>query len=307
MLGERIRKLRKEFDLTQEELGKKVGVSTSMIGMYETNKRNPGYENLEKIADCFNVSTDYLLGRSDKRLPYDISNQIDNYKVKENPTSRIVEKIKNKEIDYAKAIRESCKKEKPSVRTARAILSDLTRDYLLYTKDDDDYYNDLRWRMCLKADEYVQENFTDSEISDLIEKAYKESEIQTNEITQIPVLGYISAGNPLLAEEHIIDYEMIPSNQVKGGDYFYLKVRGDSMIDAGINNGDLVLVRKQSDINNNEIAVVMVNGHDATVKRVQKEYNEIKLIPENENYKPIVIRDDSAKIIGKVVALTRRF
>lgn len=124
---------------------------------------------------------------------------------------------------------------------------------------------------------------------------------------EIPVLGSIAAGQPVFAEENIKGYEKVPSEKVTDGQYFYLEVSGDSMIGAGIYEGDLVLVKKQDDVSNKDIAVVMVNAHDATLKRVFKQNGNIILQPENPEYDPIFIKNKDARIIGKVVGLTRSF
>lgn len=123
----------------------------------------------------------------------------------------------------------------------------------------------------------------------------------------IPVLGSIAAGQPVFAEENIKEYAKVPTEKVQNGQYFYLEVSGDSMIGAGIYEGDLVLVRKQNDVNHKEIAVVMVNAHDATLKRVFKQNGNVILQPENKKYDPIFIKSKDARIIGKVVGLTRSF
>jgi repressor LexA len=124
---------------------------------------------------------------------------------------------------------------------------------------------------------------------------------------EIPILGSIAAGQPVFAEENIKEYAKVPSEKVKNGQYFYLEVSGDSMIGAGIYEEDLVLVRKQDDVENKEIAVVMVNAHDATLKRVFKQNGNVILQPENPKYDPIIIKSEDARIIGKVVGLTRSF
>lgn len=129
---------------------------------------------------------------------------------------------------------------------------------------------------------------------------YKEFEI-------IPVLGSIAAGQPVFAEENIKEYAKVPSEKVCDGQYFYLEVSGDSMIGAGIHEGDLVLVKKQNDVNHKDIAVVMVNAHDATLKRVFKQNGSVILQPENKKYDPIMIKSKDARIVGKVVGLTRSF
>lgn len=123
---------------------------------------------------------------------------------------------------------------------------------------------------------------------------------------KIPVVGKISAGLPILATENIEGYEFAPSSQIKEGyTYFYLRVQGDSM-NLKFNEGDIVLVQKQDDLENNEIGVILVNGFDATVKKYRKENGLVILEPMSTNpentvqiYNP---KDISIKIIGKVIS-----
>ena len=100
---------------------------------------------------------------------------------------------------------------------------------------------------------------------------------QKGKYVKIPVLGYITAGSPTYATENIIDYEEIPEEMAKLGDYFGLRVRGRSM-EPRIIEGDVVIVRKQSDISSRDIAIVFVDGEDATVKQVVKHDTGISLI-----------------------------
>ena len=125
---------------------------------------------------------------------------------------------------------------------------------------------------------------------------------------KIPVVGKISAGLPILATENIEGYEFAPSSQIKEGyTYFYLRVQGDSM-NLKFNEGDIVLVQKQDDLENNEIGVILVNGFDATVKKYRKENGLVILEPMSTNpentvqiYNP---KDISIKVIGKVISLS---
>lgn len=118
----------------------------------------------------------------------------------------------------------------------------------------------------------------------------------------IPVLGKIQAGNPILAEEHIMEYLTFPNpGNYKEGELFGLKVEGDSMIGSRIYPGDLVIVRIQPDVENGEIAVVNVDGENATLKRVKKINGQIMLYPDNPKYEPIIIDNDRARICGKVI------
>lgn len=128
---------------------------------------------------------------------------------------------------------------------------------------------------------------------------------------KIPVVGTIPAGVPIEAIEEILDYEEIPLKMASNGEFFGLKVQGDSMCPR-IENGDVVIVRKQNDAESGDVCVVMVNGFDATLKQIKKDNNGMTLIPFNKNYKQMFysIRDIEelpVKIIGVVVELRGKF
>ncbi|MFZ5633746.1 MAG: transcriptional repressor LexA [Bacillota bacterium] len=125
-----------------------------------------------------------------------------------------------------------------------------------------------------------------------------------NDIKVVPVLGRVAAGQPILAEENHDFVLPLPASYFGDGEFFMLKVRGDSMIDAGIYEGDLVLVRQQPTANNGDIVVAMMEN-EATVKRFYRENAHIRLQPENRALEPILARDVS--ILGKVVGLVRRY
>ena len=134
---------------------------------------------------------------------------------------------------------------------------------------------------------------------------------QTEKGIKIPVLGIIPAGVPIEAIEDIIDYEEIPQEMARNGEYFGLKVKGDSM-SPRILNGDVAIVRKQDDCESGDVCVVMVNGFDATLKQVKKDFNGITLVPFNQEYKPMFysnkdIAELPVRILGKVVELRGKF
>lgn len=129
------------------------------------------------------------------------------------------------------------------------------------------------------------------------------SPIQPAEMVSLPVLGRVTAGAPVLAEQNIEDYLSLPADFVKqGSTQFCLRVKGDSMVDAGILDGDMVLVRQQNTAENGEIIVALL-GDEATVKRFYRLRDKVKLQPENPGYQPIYTRD--VVILGKVVAVFR--
>ena len=127
----------------------------------------------------------------------------------------------------------------------------------------------------------------------------------------VPVLGYVRAGIPMEAVEDILDYEEISAEMASRGEYFGLKIKGDSMFPL-FQAGDTVIVRSQPDAESGEIAVVLVNGNDATVKKLIKKDTSILLVSENSAYEPMVyskkeIETLPVTIIGKVVELRRKF
>ena len=217
MFNDRLKELRNKAGLKQSELGEKVGVSASTIGMYEQGRRSPDREMLIKLSNVFNVTLDYL---------------VDNNNIK---------------------------------------------------TDDTDLFN-------LKGDVRFLKKVKDSDM------------------IKIPVLGAIRAGLPLYADENIIDSEYVHQEElVMGEETFFLEVKGDSMINARIYDGDRVRIRKQNHLDNNgDIMAVRVNGDEATLKRVYLQENGIALISENPKYAPMFypaseIESGYVEIIGRAM------
>lgn len=200
--GAKLKSCRKDMSLSQKELGQKIGVAESTISLYESNKRFPDAETLQKISSLFNVSLDYLLGNA------------------------------------------PCKK--PVSPTGRGV--------------------------------------------------------------RIPVLGRVVAGIPIEAVQEILDYEEITPELATSGDFFALKIRGHSM-EPRMMEGDVVIVRRQDDVESGDVAIVLVNGNEATVKRVKKQEDGITLIANNISvYEPHYysnkeIEELPVRILGKVVEL----
>lgn len=124
-----------------------------------------------------------------------------------------------------------------------------------------------------------------------------------NMICQLPVVGRVAAGQPILAEESIEDFMALPLDFIGDGEHFVLRVRGDSMIQAGIFHDDYIVVRKQQHANNGEIVVALVED-EATVKRFFKENGHFRLQPENDTMEPIIV--PAVTILGKVTSLLRK-
>lgn len=137
--------------------------------------------------------------------------------------------------------------------------------------------------------------------------------VEPNSSSQIkvPVLGTVRAGLPMEAVENILDYEEISEDMARQGDYFALQIKGDSK-EPRIKEGDVVIVRKQPDVESGEVAIVLVNGDEATIKKVQKFNGGINLVPSNPAYEVKTYSNDDIEslpvsIIGKVVELRAKF
>ena len=119
----------------------------------------------------------------------------------------------------------------------------------------------------------------------------------------VPLVGRVTAGMPILAQQNIEEYYMLPQNLVGGDKVFILSVQGESMIEAGILDGDFVIVRRQSHAENGDIVVAMIDD-EATVKRIFYEKTRVRLQPENSAMQPIYARD--VTVLGRVIALFRQ-
>lgn len=135
-------------------------------------------------------------------------------------------------------------------------------------------------------------------------QAGTDREVSTMEPVGVPLVGQVAAGVPLLAEENIERYICLDQHFVRGRQVFCLKVRGESMKDAGIRDGDIVVVHKQPAAEPGDIVVALLDD-GATVKFYQPNRNEIHLIPANETMYSIVVRDENFQIQGKVIGVYR--
>jgi len=131
-----------------------------------------------------------------------------------------------------------------------------------------------------------------------------EFNLTRRELVNVPIVGSISAGQPILAVENIESYFPIPSEYMPNEETFMLKVKGDSMINAGIHNGDLILVQKQSHARNGDYVVALI-GDEVTVKTFYKENGYYRLQPENDSMEPIIVSE--LNILGKVIGLFRNY
>ncbi len=128
-----------------------------------------------------------------------------------------------------------------------------------------------------------------------------------NKSTDVSVLGSIAAGTPIEAIQQEVDRVALPEDLQNNGEHYGLKVKGDSMIEAGIADGDTVIIKKVSNVDNGQIAVVLIDDQEATLKRVRKKGNTIALEAANRNYGTKIYAANRIKIQGKLVSLYRNF
>lgn len=196
--------------------------------------------------------------------------------------SEILEYIKDKvkEKGYPPSVREIC--EAVSLKSTSTVHGHLTK---------------------LEENGFIRRDLTKPRAIEILGDAEDFENLERPNVSYVPVVGQVTAGTPILAVENIEDQYPVPAEFVANGDYFMLRIKGDSMIEAGILDRDFVLVKQQSEAINGQIVVAMLE-EDATVKRFFKENNKIRLQPENSTMQPIYANDVS--ILGIVKGVFRR-
>ena len=124
---------------------------------------------------------------------------------------------------------------------------------------------------------------------------------------EIPVLGSIAAGTPVEAIQNEVSRIPLPNNLEKNGQYFGLKVQGDSMIEAGINEGDTVIIKRSDTADNGKIVVALIDEHEAMLKRIRRKGKTVALESANRNYETKIFGPDRVKVQGVLVSLYRNF
>ena len=159
----------------------------------------------------------------------------------------------------------------------------------------------------IKSTSTVHKYLKELELAGYIEREYNQNRsirINAEKVLQVPILGNVAAGTPILAIENIEGYVPFKAKGYRPWDLFALNIRGDSMEDCGILDGDIVIARKTSYADNGEIVVAMVDD-SATVKRFYKDHGHFRLQPENDLYQPIIVNEVS--ILGRVIACLRLY
>ncbi|MEX2322858.1 MAG: transcriptional repressor LexA [Acidimicrobiia bacterium] len=151
---------------------------------------------------------------------------------------------------------------------------------------------------------YIRRDPSKPRAIEVVDSGATGTELRRAPVRDVPLVGRIAAGSPILAEEDIEEIFPLPTELVGNDPVFMLRVRGDSMIGAGIFDGDFVVVRRQPEARNGEIVAALIDGEEATVKRFRREADRVVLLSENPAYEPIVLHG-GVEIIGKVVAVLR--
>lgn len=193
----------------------------------------------------------------------------------------------------------------PSIEMLEKIASalDTPVDYFLKQEQiRESFYKALGENLSVyPTNEYERMTINEPELKYGIDRHEEKKEVIG--ITPVPVFDIIHAGDPIRSEKNIIGYEFLSGSLIKGENYFGLKVKGDSMDKSRINDGDVVIVRKQSEVENGEIAVVLVDGENATVKKFYRADTIVSLIPDSNNneHQPRFITKETVTVLGKVV------
>ena len=153
----------------------------------------------------------------------------------------------------------------------------------------------------LEKNGYIRRDPTKPRAIEIIDEAFQ---VSRREMVSIPVVGHVAAGQPILTTENISSYFPVPAEYMPNTTSFMLQVKGESMINAGIFDGDKVFVQQQADAQNGDIVVALIDD-SATVKTFYREKEHIRLQPENDSMEPIIV--DDCKILGKVFGVLRFF
>ena len=159
----------------------------------------------------------------------------------------------------------------------------------------------------LKLPETASANDIYNSFSPSVIKGGLDSENDKQNLNNIPVLGQIAAGTPIEAIQNEVSRVAIPEELSKSGEHFGLKVSGDSMIEAGINDGDTVIVKKASTANNGQIVVALIDDQEAMLKRIRKKGKVVALESANKRYETKIFGPDRVKVQGILVSLYRKF
>jgi SOS regulatory protein LexA len=312
--GNYLKKLRKENGLTIRQLTEKSGVSNAYLSQLETGKRGlPKPEILAKLHGPLGVGYDELMEKAGyissnvrtELLPETIQTMEAFDDLNElilNASDMFIKSVRNDKGELLNEFKEylfgEFKRLYPDVSSE--VLDEITQDPDIAQQ----LFEHLTIEEKISFLNIIIKGFSEQEINP--EEVFKNAKIKSeNSVStlKVPLLGHIAAGQPIFAEDHIEEWTEIPNMwNVKQGEVIVLRVKGDSMIGSRIYEGDKVVVKLQPHVENGEIAVVNVNGNEATLKKVKRTENgQVILYPDNPKYDPIFVTNENARIIGKVI------
>lgn len=270
--------------ITQTELCKRTQIPKSAMSQYMSGKFKPKQTRTYLIAKALNVSEAWLMGFDDVSMERETASNSEEIS---NIVKRLKESILNSGYSYAELEKLTGISRSSLQRYANGVTAKIPIDAI----------QTIAKAVGVEA-EYIM-GWTDSDLTHI-----KNIEpIPT--MVKVPLLGTIACGEPILAEENIDDYINMPE-KTKGT--FALRCKGDSMINARIFDGDIVFIREQPEVENGEIAAVLIDD-EATLKRVYKTENSIELRPENPTFKPLYYQKEAmnkVRILGKAVGFYSR-
>ncbi|MEY9095673.1 transcriptional repressor LexA [Paenibacillus sp. RC84] len=271
-INHRIKELRLKHNLTMAKMAAMIGVSPGNISDWENGKKKstPTARALISISKQFNVSLDWLMTGKIPDFPSTL--------IPFPPSEK-----SHPHIDALYDVAEQLEEEDfVLLQTMAAHLASKNR-----AQTPGELYRSGKVRAAS-----IQ---PDSEL--------REASLSAEYYVRLPLIGKVTAGSPILAAENIEEYFSVPKNLVGQGKHFILRIQGESMINKGIENGDLVLVRQQLWADNGEVIVALIDGEEATVKTFFKESNRVRLQPANDRFQPLY--PVNVSILGKVVSVLR--
>ena len=268
-----INRIMKEKNKTQKQISTDLKIPLSTVSSWVNGQSYPRVDKMQKLADYLNVSMRALTDKTDQISEEEIFSQ------------NLTRFIENKKASI-KALSKLCK------------VSEI------------EFQKWLDGKVMPKINKIqILSVYFNCSISDLVELDNKNT--SKSQGIKIPVLGRVVAGIPIEAIEEILDYEEISESMARTGDFFALQVKGDSM-EPRMYEGNVVIVRKQETAQTGDVAIVLVNGDEATVKKIRIMDNGIMLIPFNTKYDPWIYTPEDierlpVKIIGKVVECRQKY
>lgn len=315
--GAYLRKIRKEKGLTLRNIEDQSGVSNAYLSQLENGKRGiPSPTILKKINGPLGIPYDELMEKAGHISPEmkselheetinTIRNSDDLNKVLSKAAELFLKEITdsqgNLQTEYKDMFIKDSEKlygiEKDSAEKVFNDKDTLPKLFDLLTLEEKISFLDLLIK------EYNGTNEDYKEVLGINRVTTKTENTKTPAMLRVPVLGYIAAGQPIFAQDQIDEWMDVPNLwNLKEEETIVLKVKGDSMIGSRIYEGDRVIVKLQPHVENGEIAVVNVNGDEATLKKVKRtDSGQVILYPDNPNYEPIFVENENARVIGKVV------